>query len=405
MENNLNTTKWYSLAGIWFGGIVSVPALLIGSTLIASLSFHLSLWAGLIGFGFVVIFMSLLSVAAVKERKETVSLEASSFGENGAKLIVGLVIGLSTLGWFGIQSNIAGESFSKIVTEMNGLEIPVWISSVFWGIIMVITAVFGFKYLKLLNYIAVPAIVALLVYGLIITFKTHHFQEILNFTPKEKMPLLQAIGFTIGFISVGGVISPDYNRFAATKKDAILGSIFGVIPSALCLLAIGAILAITQGTYDIVKIFSSLGFPFLAMSILILATWTSNVINIYSSGLAFNNLLNKGDKNRSKTTLVVGLFGILLAALGVLSHFMSFISLLTITITPIAGVMISDYFISNTYKEDTLKFNWIGIFSWISGVLLMVSMTSEIKNIIGIIGVAIVYYLLQKIHHVIDEKN
>ena len=219
------------------------------------------------------------------------------------------------------------------------------------------------------------------------------------------MPLLQAIGFTIGFISVGGVISPDYNRFAATKKDAILGSIFGVIPSALCLLAIGAILAITQGTYDIVKIFSSLGFPFLAMSILILATWTSNVINIYSSGLAFNNLLNKGDKNRSKTTLVVGLFGILLAALGVLSHFMSFISLLTITITPIAGVMISDYFISNTYKEDTLKFNWIGIFSWISGVLLMVSMTSEIKNIIGIIGAAIVYYLLQKIHHVIDEKN
>ena len=405
MEDNLNTTKWYSLAGIWFGGMVSVPTLLVGSTLIASLSFHLSLWAGLIGFSFVVIFMSLLSIAAVKERKETVSLAASSFGKNGAKLIVGLIIGWSTLGWFGIQSNIAGESFSKIVTEMNGPDIPVWISSIFWGIIMVITAVFGFKYLKWLNYVAVPAIIVLLVYGLVITFKTHDFQEILNFTPKEKMPLLQAIGFTIGFISVGGVISPDYNRFAATKKDAVLGSIFGVIPSALCLLAIGSILAITQGTYDIVKIFSSLGFPFFAMSILILATWTSNVINVYSSGLAFNNLLDLGNENRSKTTLIVGVFGIFLAALGVLSYFMNFISLLTITITPIAGVMISDYFISKTYKEDALSFNWKGIFSWISGVLLMVSMTSEIKNIIGIISAAIVYYLLQKIHQVIDAKN
>ena len=405
MEDNLNTTKWYSLAGIWFGGMVSVPTLLVGSTLIASLSFHLSLWAGLIGFSFVVIFMSLLSIAAVKERKETVSLAASSFGKNGAKLIVGLIIGWSTLGWFGIQSNIAGESFSKIVTEMNGPDIPVWISSIFWGIIMVVTAVFGFKYLKWLNYVAVPAIIVLLVYGLVITFKTHDFQEILNFTPKEKMPLLQAIGFTIGFISVGGVISPDYNRFAATKKDAVLGSIFGVIPSALCLLAIGSILAITQGTYDIVKIFSSLGFPFFAMSILILATWTSNVINVYSSGLAFNNLLNLGNENRSKTTLIVGVFGIFLAALGVLSYFMNFISLLTITITPIAGVMISDYFISKTYKEDALSFNWKGIFSWISGVLLMVSMTSEIKNIIGIISAAIVYYLLQKIHQVIDAKN
>ena len=397
MENNLNTTKWYSLAGIWFGGIVSVPALLVGSTLIASLSFNYSIWAGLIGFSFVILFMSLLSIAAVEKRKATVSLAASSFGENGAKLIVGLVIGLSTLGWFGIQSNIAGASFSKILVEMNGPEIPIWLSSVFWGSIMVLTAVFGFKYLKLLNYIAVPAIIVLLVYGMVITFKTHSFEEVLNFTPKEKMPLLQAIGFTIGFISVGGVISPDYNRFAATKKDAILGSLLGIIPSALCLLAIGAILAITQGTYDIVEIFSSLGFPFLAMSILILATWTSNVINIYSSGLAFNNLFNRGDENRSKTTLIVGAFGILLAALGVLSHFMSFISLLTITITPIAGVMISDYFISKTYKEEAQKINWKGIFSWMSGVILMLSMTSEIKNIIGIISAAIVYYILQEI--------
>lgn len=397
MEKNQNTIKWYSLAGIWFGGIVSVPALLVGSTLIASLSFNYSIWAGLIGFSFVVLFMSLLSIAAVEKRKATVSLASSSFGINGAKLIVGLIIGLSTIGWFGIQSNIAGASFSKILVEMNGPEIPIWLSSVFWGSIMVLTAVFGFKYLKWLNYIAVPAIIILLIYGLVITFQTHSFGEILNFTPKENMPLLQAIGFTIGFISVGGVISPDYNRFAATKKDAILGSLLGIIPSALCLLAIGAILAITQGTYDIVEIFSSLGFPFLAMSILILATWTSNVINIYSSGLAFNNLFNRGDENRSKTTLIVGAFGILLAALGVLSHFMSFISLLTITITPIAGVMISDYFISQTYKEDAQKINWKGIFSWMSGVILMLSMSSEIKNIMGIISAAIVYYILQEI--------
>ena len=133
------------------------------------------------------------------------------------------------------------------------------------------------------------------------------------------------------------------------------------------------------------------------MSILILATWTSNVINIYSSGLAFNNLFNRGNENRSKTTLIVGIFVILLSAFGVLSHFMSFISLLTITITPIAGVMISDYFISHTYKENAQKINWKGIFSWMSGVILMLSMTSEIKNIMGIISAAIVYYILQEI--------
>ncbi|WP_103070212.1 cytosine permease [Aquimarina sediminis] len=403
MDKNQNTTKWFSLAGVWFGGIVSVPALLVGSTLIASLSLNKSLWAGLIGFSFVVFFMSLLSIAAVDKRKTTVSLASSSFGDNGAKIIVGLVIGLSTLGWFGIQSNIAGASFSKIVIEMNGPEIPVWISSVFWGVIMVLTAVFGFKYLKWLNYLAVPAIILLLTYGLVVTFKTHSLSDVLNFSPKEEMPLLQAIGFTIGFISVGGVIAPDYNRFAETKKDAILGSILGIIPSALSLLAIGAIFAITQGTYDIVEIFSTLGFPFFAMSILILATWTSNVMNVYSSGLAFNGLLKLEDDFRSKTTLVVGLIGILLAAIGVLSHFMNFITILTITITPIAGVMISDYYLSKTYTEDVKKVNWKGVISWMIGVILMLTMTSQIKNILGIVISAITYYILQKLTD--NEKN
>lgn len=391
-----NKVKWYSLASIWFGGMVSVPTLMVGSVLIASLSFNLSLWAGLIGFCFVVFYMSLLSIVSVEKRKATVSLASSSFGKMGANIIVGLVIGLSTIGWFGIQSNIAGASFSKILLEIGGLEVPIWISSVFWGIIMVLTAVFGFKYLKWLNYIAVPSIVLLLIYGLIITFQTHSFQEILNFTPKEKMPLLQAIGFTIGFISVGGVISPDYNRFAKTKKDAILGSVIGVIPSAMCLLAIGAILAITQGTYDIVQIFSKLGFPFFAMSILILATWTSNVINVYSSGLAFNNLFKLKETQRYKTTLIVGLVGIVLAAIGILSQFMNFISMLTITITPIAGVMISDYFIAKTYTEKPKNFNWKGIFSWFSGVIVMLIMESPTKNILGIVIATIVYYILKK---------
>ena len=181
MEHNKNNIKWYSLASIWFGGIVSVPALLIGSTLIASLSFQVSLLVGFIGFCFVVLYMSLISIAAVEHRQNTVILASSSFGEQGAKLLVGFVIGLSTLGWFGIQSNIAGASFSNIITEMNGPDIPMWISSVFWGVVMVLTAVFGFKYLKWLNYIAVPSMVVLLVYGLVITFKEHSFNEILKF--------------------------------------------------------------------------------------------------------------------------------------------------------------------------------------------------------------------------------
>ncbi|MFT5736054.1 MAG: cytosine permease [Maribacter sp.] len=393
-----NKIKWFGIASIWFGGIVSVPALLIGSALISSLPFSTALLAGFIGFVFVVFFMSLLSIAAVDRQKAIVPLASSSFGHLGANVVVGLVIGLSTLGWFAVQSNIAGASFSKIVMEMSGQDIPAWASSIFWGIIMVLTAVFGFKYLKWLNYIAVPSIIILLAYGLYVTFQTHSFQEVLDFRPSGEngLSLLAAIGLSIGFISVGGVISPDYNRFAASKKHAIWGSIMGIIPSALSLLAIGAILAVTQGTYDIVEIFASLGFPFFAMSILILATWTSNVMNVYSSGLAFTNLFQLPESKRSMVTLMVGLIGVLLAAAGLIDHFMEFITLLTITVTPVAGVVISDYFLSKSFTEESIRFNWKGIVSWGLGVTIMLLMTHEIKYVLGILGSAIFYWLFEK---------
>lgn len=397
MQNSQNKIKWFSIASIWFGGIVSVPALLIGSALISSLPFTTALLAGFIGFVFVVVFMSLLSIAAVDRQKAIVPLASSSFGHLGANIVVGLVIGLSTLGWFAVQSNIAGASFSKIVMETSGHDIPAWVSSVFWGIIMVLTAVFGFKYLKWLNYMAVPSIIILLAYGLYVTFQTHSFQEVLDFRPAgDGLSLLAAIGLSIGFISVGGVISPDYNRFAVSKKHAIWGSIMGIIPSALSLLAIGAILAVTQGTYDIVEIFASLGFPFFAMSILILATWTSNVMNVYSSGLAFTNLFQLPESKRSMVTLLVGLVGVLLAAAGLIDHFMEFINLLTITVTPVAGVVISDYFLSKSFTEESIRFNWKGIISWGLGVTIMLLMTHEIKYVLGVLGSAIFYWLFEK---------
>ena len=76
---------------------------------------------------------------------------------------------------------------------------------------------------------------------------------------------------------------------------------------------------------------------------------------------------------------------------------MSFITILTITITPIAGVMISDYYLSKTYEKTPKKINWTGVFSWITGVIVMLVMTSQIKNILGIIVASVVYYMLQKI--------
>lgn len=399
MNSSVQTEQrinWFSLLTIWFGGLISVPSLLIGSTLIAGLSFYEALFAGLIGFSVVCLFMCLESVAAVDTRLTTVQLASSAFGRNGANILVGLVVGASCLGWFGVQSNIAGASFSKIMALSFDLHIPAAASTIFWGTVMMLTAVFGFKYLKVFNYIAVPCKILLIVYGLIVSFQGRSFSTVTTYQPTTHIDFIVAVGLCIGFFSVGGVISPDYSRFAKTRKDAIIGSVLGLLPAALMLMAVGSILAIFQGTYDIVEIFAKMGYPAAALAVLIIATWTTNVMNAYSSGLALNQLLHWPERRQHLSIIVAGVLGTALGAMGILGKFMSFLMILTVTIPPVAGVLISDYWIARTYAPDKLQaFNWKGLVAWACGVAVMLLLENPIKNVLGILVSLVMYYIFQ----------
>ncbi len=396
MKKIENKENWLSIASIWFGCIASLPALLIGSTLIASLTLYEAILVAILGYSFVLIFLSLLSVKSVIHRRNAVGLAARSFGQTGSKVLVGFIIGIASMVWFGVQTNIAGVAFSNMIQELFHISFSVPVSSLIWGFIMVLTAVFGFNYIKWLNYIAVPSIILLVIVSLIITLDGVSFTDLMNYTPQEKMPLLKAIGIVVGLIAVGGVIAPDYNRFAATPKAAVVGSVIGMLPAAVAFLTIGAILAIVKDTADIVAIFSEIGFPIAAMSVLILITWTSNVMSAYSGGLGLNSTFHLSEKNRPYTTLVFGLIGTFLGVVGILDKFTDVAIILSTMIPPIAGVIIADYYLRNsTLKKNARSFNWVGIISWLAGVGSVFVLTSDAKNILGIVVSGCCYSLLR----------
>jgi len=410
MEKNDNKENWFSIANIWFGCIASLPALLIGSTLIQSLTIIEAIVVSILGYSFVLIFLSLLSVKAVKYRLNAVQLAERSFGSSGSKIIVGLIIGTASMVWFGIQANIAGISFSKVLLDVFDINFSVNASSLFWGIIMVLTAVFGFKYVKWLNFIAVPSVVILIIFSLVITLQNVSIADILAYRPEGEMSLSKAIGIVVGLIAVGGVISPDYNRFAKTPKTAVIGSVVGMLPAAVAFLTIGAILAIVKGTQDIVEIFAQIGYPIMAMSILILVTWTSNVMSAYSGGLGLNSTFHLSEKYRPYTTLIVGIIGTLLGVIGILDKFTEVAFLLSAMIPPIAGVIIADYYFVKKTEFNKKSFDWVGISSWLGGVSIVFLFESDIKNILGIVVSGFLYsilnLILKKRHstvYIIDE--
>ncbi len=395
MTTTENKETWLSIASIWFGCIASLPALLIGSTLIASLTLYEAILVAILGYSFVLVFLSLLSVKSVTHRLNAVALAERSFGQTGSKILVGLIIGIASMVWFGVQTNIAGLAFSNMTQEFFNIPFSVPLSSFIWGCIMVLTAVFGFTYIKWLNYIAVPGIILLVIASLITTLEGVSFTDLITYTPKEKMPLLKSIGIVVGLIAVGGVIAPDYNRFAATPKAAVIGSIVGMLPAAVAFLTIGAILAIVKDTADIVAIFSEIGFPIAAMSVLILITWTSNVMSAYSGGLGLNSTFHFSEKNRPYTTLVFGIIGTLLGVVGILENFTDVAIILSAMIPPIAGVIIADYYLrKNKHEKTSQAFNWTGIVSWLTGVGVVFALSSDVKNILGIMISGCCYRIL-----------
>lgn len=77
------------------------------------------------------------------------------------------------IGWFGIQNGVCGEAFSNAMLAMTGWDIPVVVSNTIWGIIMLLTAVYGVHALEKLDKISIPLLMIIMCYGIFLAFKVY----------------------------------------------------------------------------------------------------------------------------------------------------------------------------------------------------------------------------------------
>ena len=398
--------SWGSLAMIWIGSMICVPCLMIGGFLGMGFTLGGVILCVLLGYGIVCTYMCFMGMEGCDTGLPTVSMAAAVLGEKGAQYIISLMLAIACIGWFGIQSAVCGSSFSAMVASMSGIVIPVPLSSFVWGILMLLTAMYGYKALKYLNYVAVPALLLVMAYGVFAAFtKNDGLSIISNYKPVAPMNLVSGISLTVATFALGGVISGDYSRFAKNRADVIKSSVLGVLPAGLLMILIGAVLSIVAGQYDISAVLASVGVPAIGLVALVLATWTTNVTNAYSGGIAVSNLFGVGEKKFKMATAVAGSLGTILAAVGLMSRFQAFLSILTAFIPPIAGVIIASYWIIGKGKRElvtsTEGFALDGIIAFVLGAVVAY-VTGNIAvffigPINGIVVSMVSYILLSKV--------
>ncbi|WP_218971896.1 cytosine permease [Raoultibacter phocaeensis] len=346
-----------SIAPVPIGNMFSASALLVGATIGAGLTLADSLLAIVFGFGFVMCYMCFVVMEAADTGLPTAAFAGAALGRSGARYLVAIIVGVACLGWFGIQAAVCGASFSLMMNDLASFDVPVWASTVFWGAIMVVTAVYGFNGLRYLGYVAAPLLAIICVYGTVVSVSSGGgIQALLGYVPAPEaaIALVAGVNFAIGVIAMLGTTAGDFIRYARDRKTAVLTCLAGLLPAGVVVLMMGAIMSISTGEANIAVIMASFGLPAVGLVALVLSTWTVNASNVYSAGLGFSVMLGRDTDNRKSTTAVAGLIGIAFAAAGILDHLTVFLNVLSACAPALAGTMIADYWIVN--RGDKAKF-------------------------------------------------
>jgi cytosine permease len=333
-----------------FGQISALSQFLLGATLGYGMGFWDAFWALTLGAVILEVVAIFVGIAGMREGLQTSVLARwTGFGHAGSSLI-GLAIGISLIGWFGIQSAVSAQGLESLLGVF-----PVWVWSLIFGLAVTLVVLFGFHSMQWVANITVPVFVVLVGWSIISELTNHSIGTLVSSAPAgPRLSLLEGTTFVAGGFIVGAVITPDMTRFNRSAADVIKQTLIGITLGEYVIGLSGVLLAHAIRSGDVIQIVTS-SVGWVGVLVIVLGTIKINDWNLYSSGLGIVNFVGTvfgRHVNRAVVTLVVGVVGSVLAAAGILERFVDFLIVLGVAFPPIAGIMAAEYFIVKRWRGD-----------------------------------------------------
>ncbi len=359
----------YNYAALWVGMSVCIPTYMLASGLIAGgMSWRQAIFTILLGNLIVLIPMLLNAHAGARYGIPFPVFVRASFGVRGAN-VPAVLRALVACGWFGIQTWIGGQA----INSMLSILAPGWAHFAagkwicffaFWALNMYVVYR-GIETIKFLEGVAAPFMLGV---GMLllwwVTRKAGGFGPVLSQPSKFRSGreflafFIPALTAMVGFWATVALNIPDFTRYARSQKAQMLGQALG-LPAAMTLysfigVAVTSASAVLFGApiWDPVELLGRFNQPlvaFIALIALLIATLNTNVAaNVVSPSNDFSNLNPRLISFRTGG-LITGCTGVLMMPWKLLSDFSAYIFGWLIgysgLLGPIAGVMISDYFL------------------------------------------------------------
>lgn len=375
--------SWLTLFAEWIGFTAVIGCMYTGVALGANVPFSQALRALIIGNILLVVMMTLTAYIGARSGLSTTPLLRFTAGRYGAALF-SVVVAIPSVGWFGMQCGMFGQAWNAVFPAVSPSVL-----ALIGGLLMMTTAVIGYKGLAFLSKVAAVPLFIWVIGGFALTLREiGGWNALYSYTPTgTAIPTFgAAISIVFGSWAVGSAIMADLGRYAPEPRPWLLFGIIlvGMFFGHFLLPVAGIAFALWLRTFDFGVIVSNVGM--LAMNSVVLgalvvslAQWTTNDNNLYSAGLAFNNAI---PWVKWKMTLLLGVIGAVAGSFGLADHFTSYLSFLGQVIPPMGGLLVADYLLlpylgvkrgfdpTETPYSTLPAVRWHSLASWLVGVLV-----------------------------------
>lgn len=393
-ENERQST--FDVAVVAAGFCICMSGLFTGASMAMGLNLKDAIIAALVGNLVLSLYGGLIGMAGAKEGVATSMLARHSFGREGSK-IISLVLALSMGGWYAVQVGFFGDTIAAMFPQA-GFITNKYVAAFWGGILMLLSAYFGYKGLSMLSKIAIPLILITSIVGIVAAVnQTGSFSALASMEPASNIGIGAGIVMVVGSFAGGASAQADITRYAKTPKAAWIATLIGYMAANVFIIIAGFITNMATGAGDLPAAMLSLGLGFPALIVLIGAQWTTNDNNLYTSALGFRNIFNI---EKSKITIIVGVTATIIGALGLSNYFTSWLNILGIGLPPMAGIIVADYFVIAKQHYDFesgtkyCRWNLIAFGSWIIACVFGYFVTWGIASINTMVVGFVAYVIL-----------
>ncbi len=406
---NASTSTWY------MGGIIAGLGLYN--------SVMVTLTAGIFSF----VIFSLISYMGYRVGTTSMGLARASFGIKGS--IIPSILNITMfIGWCAINTFISAVSLSFLAKKTFG--IPAYgeaegfkTMSIAIILIVIIQTSFitlgGGRTLKKIERGTTVLLILLTLLVLYSIISMGDYSQVAEWKPmKFFISQGQALDITAALVLSWVTASADYSRYSRNFLSSTLAPAIGGITALVWLIYIGAAssiaVAVSSGVYspassDPSTVLSKLGFGWAGFLILITATVSANMMNIYSAGMSISNISDKIKPEHGLISVAAGstmLAFVFLFAVSFIEAFRVFLEYIGFILAPVLGIMVADFFAvkkRNYYWNDsesekslywyTGGINKIAFLCWICGgfFYLVIHRIPVILNNTGSILITVVF--------------